>query len=100
MGRPQKGKTIHIGGQFDINLSVGLQKLAEANGISMREALRRSIIRTIQEGRIPGISDMEEREHEKYGAATPTPSYDGVERPETPQSGRKGSGRPGETIAP
>jgi hypothetical protein len=77
MGRPRKNMQINVGGKFEPALATKFKNLAQANGVSMHEALRRVMSNAILTGRVPGIEalDIERREHEKYGAATPV--YDG-----------------------
>lgn len=80
MGKPRKNVKVNMGGLFEPDLATKFGNLAQANGISIREALRRVMVNAILENRIPGIDalDLEARENKKWGAATPI--YDGEPR--------------------
>lgn len=77
MARQRIRTKVFMGGGFDAGLATKFGQLAQANGVSIREALRRIMVQAILTGRIPGIEslDLEQREHEKWGVATPT--FDG-----------------------
>lgn len=59
MGRPRKNeKTIGIGARLEAGLMVRFNNLCRANGVSVREGLRRAITGAVLEGRIPGLDPM------------------------------------------
>lgn len=78
MGKPRKTNKVNMGGLFEPALATKFAGLCQINGISIREALRRLMVNSILENRIPGIDalELEQREHEKWGSATPV--YDGT----------------------
>lgn len=66
--RKKAGKMAGLGYKFDAQLVAALRDLATSNGTSLYEALRRSMIRTVMEQRIPGIEPLE-IEPETYPAS-------------------------------
>lgn len=74
MSRPKSRDKIYMGGRYAIDIATKFNTLSRAHGVSIREALRRLMVQAILSGQIPGLDtfELEEREHAKWGAATPT----------------------------
>lgn len=91
MARKKMLKLTTMGGQYEPALAVRVMELAKANGITIKELLRRLMVDAVLTGRVPGVEALqlhEHREHEKYGTATPV--YDGnSERQQPSKDGKK-----------
>lgn len=90
MARQRVRENVYMGGRFPADLSAKFNHLAVANGISIREALRRLMVDAIQQNRVPGIDAMElevRRDSEKFGRDGAVPTYDG-ERAQKREAGR------------
>lgn len=85
MSRQKTRTAVYMGGKYDPELAVKFGQLCKDNGISNKEALRRLMVQAIISRQIPGIDalDLEAREHEKYGAATPVYDGEATERPKS-----------------
>jgi hypothetical protein len=90
MARQRIRENVYMGGKFPADLAAKFNQLSVANGISIREALRRLMVDAIQQGRVPGIDAMEldgRRNTEKFGRETSVATYDG-EREQKTEAGR------------
>lgn len=81
MVRQRSEKRVYVGTRVEAALAAKFLSLAHGNGVSVMEALRRVMVQAILSNRVPGIDalDLEHREREKWGDATPV--YDGEQTP-------------------
>ena len=86
MGRKSTSKIVYLGGRVEALIATRFKELAYKVGISMDEALRRVVVAAILADKVPGIDaiDLERRENEKWGPATPV--YDGLHQEPSSQS--------------
>jgi hypothetical protein len=94
MARPKLRTNVYMGGRFGADLATKFFTLARNNGVSIREALRRLMVQAILTGQIPGLEafGLEQREHEKWGSATPV--YDGEAQAKPKGAGKQAPASP------